>query len=242
MLKIAVCDDDNTICSIIEKNIIDYGKASYVKVDIETFNRGEELLEFIEREHSFDLIFLDIELGTTTGIKVGTKIREDFDDHISKIVFVTSKNGYENELFDIQPLNFLRKPIDISKLQKCLDVAIKILGIENKTFEYKKGVDVVKVSLKDILYFQKEGKKIKIVTMNGENFFLETLAGIQNKLPEIFIEPHGSYLVNFEKIIRSSKDKLILVNKIEIPVSQRNLTNIRAMLLKSEREKKNVTL
>ena len=242
MLKIAICDDDNTMCSLVESYIIHYGKANFINLDIGIFYQGEHLLKFIENDHSFDLIFLDIELGTTTGIVVGTKIREEFDDHISKIVFMTSKNGYESKLFDIQPLNFLRKPIDTSKLQKCLDVAIKILGIENKTFEYKKGVDVIKVSLKDILYFVKVGKKIKIVTMNGEDFFLQTLDGIQNKLPEIFIEPHGSYLVNFEKIIRSSKDKLIMVNKIEIPVSQRNLANIRAMLLKSEREKKNVTL
>ena len=242
MLKIAVCDDDNAICSITEKNIIDYGKTNNVKIDVEIFNRGEELLEFIESEHSFDLIFLDIELGTTTGIKVGTKIREEFDDHVSKIVFVTSKNGYENELFNIQPLNFLRKPIEFSKLQKCLDLVIKLLDIENIYFEYKKDYDIVKVKIKDILYFEIVKRKTKIVTTSGEDFFTEIMTSVKNRIPKNFVQSHGSFLVNFNKIISLNKDFITLTDNTEIPVSQRNLKNIRTMLLNSEMEKNDVTL
>lgn len=237
MLRIAICDDNNSICSEIEKIILNYQKYSCVKFDINVFYTGEALINFIKNENDFDLIFLDIELGTTTGIEVGSKIRQEFDDHISKIVFITSKNGYESQLFDIQPLNFLRKPIDPQKLQKCLDLTIKLLGRENKTFEYKKDYDVVKVKIKDILYFEKEGRKTKIVTTFCEDFFNETILSIQNRVPQIFIEPHGSFLVNFEKIIRLQKDYLIMTNNKEIPVSQRSLKNIRTMLLDSEMER-----
>lgn len=75
-----------------------------MKIDVEVFDSGESLLEFIKKEHGFDLIFLDIEIGTTTDIVVGRKIRSELDDYISKIVFISSKEGYERKLFDIHCL------------------------------------------------------------------------------------------------------------------------------------------
>ena len=137
MLSIAICDDNNYICSQIEKIILDYQKYKCEKFDIDIFCTGENLINFIKNEHSFDLIFLDIELGTTTGIEIGSKIRNEFDDYISKIVFITSKDGYESQLFDFQPLNFLKKPIEPRKIHKCIDLSLKLLGIENNTFDIK---------------------------------------------------------------------------------------------------------
>ena len=242
MLKIAICDDDNNICSQLERIILEYGKLNSYAIDVEIFCSGEELICYLKKSHSFDLIFLDIELNTTTGIKVGNKIRNDFDDHIIKIVFVTSKNGYEPQLFNMQPLNFLKKPINQIELINCLNLTIKLLKIENKTFEYKIGYDLFKVNIKDILYFEKEGKKIKITTHSNTDYFYNTLEKIKHGLPNTFIETHNSYLINFEKVVSSSKDYVIMVDGAKVPVSQRNLKNIRNMLISFEREKKNAQL
>lgn len=43
------------------------------------FYRGEKLIEFLKNKDKFDLIFLDIELGNTTGIDVASHIRNKFD-------------------------------------------------------------------------------------------------------------------------------------------------------------------
>lgn len=236
VIKIAICDDDNFVCSEIEKIILDYQKYTYCKFDIDTFYKGEELINFIKNEYSFDLIFLDIELDTISGIDVSLKIRNDFDDYISKIVFITSKDGYESQLFDVQPLNFLKKPIDVKKIYKCIDLSIKLIGRENKTFEYKKGHDIIKIQIKNIFYFEKIGRKIHIVTTFGDDFFNDTIINLKNKLPSNFVEPHGSYIVNFDKITYLKKDYLIMSNNVKIPVSQRNLKDMRTMLLNSEME------
>lgn len=238
MLRIAICDDDYTICTEIEQIIMDYSKKLTVKLDVDVFDKGEKLLSHIKSEQRYDLIFLDIELNTTTGIQVGTTIREEFDDHISKIVFITSKQGYEKQLFDIQPLYFLPKPIKRYRIEKSIDLTIKLLDIDNKTFEYKKGCDVFKINVKDILYFEKYGRKIKIVTTSHEDYFNDTLSSVKKRLPQTFLEPHASFLVNFEKITRLTKDMIITTDKKEIPVSQRNLKSIRDMILNGEREKK----
>ena len=242
MLKIAICDDDKYICSEIERVLLDYEKSSTVEIDIKVFYTGESLINFIKNEHFFDLIFLDVELGTTTGIEIGSKIRNELDDYISKIVFITSKTGYEQQLFDLYPLNFIKKPIDKEKLIKCVCLAVKLLDIDNKTFEYKKRYDVIKISIKDILYFESKGKQIKIVTHSYEDHFYETLDNIKNKLPKIFIEPHRSFLINFDKVERITKESVFMINGHEIPISQRNLKNIRSMILTFTNEKSNVKL
>jgi len=236
MLKIAICDDNNIICSEIEKNILEYNKTSSENMDIEVFTSGEDLIKFIEVEHPFDLIFLDIELGTTTGILVGQKIRNEFDDHISKIVFISSITGYEQELFDVQPLNFLKKPIDKGMLIKCIQLAIKILDKENKTFEYQTKKDIKKVCIKEIVYFESSLKKIKIVLLDKEDFFYSNFDSIKEKLPKTFISPHGSFLVNFDKIERISKQDLTMCNGKVIPVSRRNIATIQNMQIQVLRE------
>lgn len=130
MIKIAICDDNKYVCGEIEQIIYNYSEQRNIKIDIEVFYDGKDLFSFIMNEHYFDLIFLDIELKSTTGIEVGTKIRNKLDDYISKIVFISSKSGYERQLFDVQPLNFLDKPIDKEKLIKCIDLALKLLDKE----------------------------------------------------------------------------------------------------------------
>jgi len=171
MLNVAICDDNKYICSIIEEIFNDYKNKSKIEIRVEVFYSGEKLIEHLKNEDKFDLIFLDIELGNITGIEVASHIRNEFDDHMSKIVFITSKNGYEQKLFEVQPLNFIKKPIDSRKLKKCIQLAIKLLKIENKSFRYKKGNNIIKVDVKDILYFESKGKKIKIITYSGSNFF-----------------------------------------------------------------------
>ncbi len=168
------------------------------------------------------------------GVQVGTTIRKEFNDHVSKVVFISGIDGYEMCLFDIQPLNFLKKPIKKNDIKKCIDLAIHLLELENKTFEYINNYSIIKVQVKDILYFEKQGRKVNITTIFGEDVFNDSISNTKNKLPQNFIEPHKSFLVNFNKIIKLKKDFLIMIDKKEIPISRRNLSNIRSMLIEEE--------
>lgn len=40
-----------------------------------------------------------------------------------QIVYMTGKEGYERELFDFQPLNFLAKPLNEAKVRECIAMA-----------------------------------------------------------------------------------------------------------------------
>lgn len=237
MLRIAICDDNNAICSQIEGMILEYKKNNLIEIEVEVFWTGENLIKFIENEGCFDLIFLDIELGTTTGIEVGSKIRDVFDDYSSKIVFITSKNGYEIQLFDIQPLNFLRKPIEAEKIFKCINLCLKIIGVENNVFEYKKQHSICRIKTKDVFYFEKISRKIKIVTTLGEDIFNDTMTNIIEELPTNFIISHESFIVNFNRISLLNNNTIVMLNGHEIPISRRNLSNVRLKLVDLEMEK-----
>lgn len=238
MLRIAVCDDDHYICSKLEQSILEFEATSSVKIEIELFYRGEDLLKFIQNEHSFDLIFLDIELGTTTGVEVGHKIRDEWNDYISKIVFISGASGYDRQLFSVHPFDFLEKPIDTKKLFRCLSVILQMQGLENTDFVYKTNRVFKKVPLKEILYFESNLRKIKIVSTGGTDFFISTIAEVQKELSSTFIAPHGSFLVNFSHISNISSRELTMTDGTVIVVSQRYLKAVRMAQIQFAKEKR----
>ena len=237
ILRIAICDDDKFICQRLEQLIVDYATHIATKLAVEVFCRGEDLMGSIQREHPFDLIFLDIELVTTTGIDIGHIIRNELNDHICKIVFISGAGGYDRQLFKLQPFDFLEKPVDPQRLYHCIDLATQILGSENKQFVYKAGHSFMSISTKEILYFESSLRKIKMVTTSGETFFNATLSEIQSKLPTTFIAPHGSFLINFAHVISIGITEITMTNGATIFVSRRNMSVVRDMQIQLAKEK-----
>ena len=86
MLKIAVCDDNEsfleTLKKIISENAINYFK----DVNVQGFNNGQGLLN--QHKHIFfDVIFLDIDMPEFTGFDVAEILRKQRRD--CYIIFVT---------------------------------------------------------------------------------------------------------------------------------------------------------
>ena len=82
-----------------------------MKSDIEVFYSGESFLADIMQGNQFDLIYLDIEMDQINGIEVGRQIRKEMKDYTTEIVYVSGKDEYDRQLFEVQPLQFIPKPI-----------------------------------------------------------------------------------------------------------------------------------
>ncbi len=82
-----------------------------MKSDIEVFYSGESFLADIMQGNQFDLIYLDIEMDQINGIEVGRQIRKEMKDYTTEIVYVSGKDEYDRQLFEVQPLHFIPKPI-----------------------------------------------------------------------------------------------------------------------------------
>lgn len=238
MFKIAVCDDIKVTCDELKEIILSKAKgALYENISVDIFYSGDALISDIGEGNLYDLIFLDIELGgKINGVEIGHIIRDEMDDYITQIVYISSKNNYDRQLFDVQPLHFLQKPIDVSKLLNDIKLAIKISGKENKIFEFKNLRNTVKVPYKDILYFESKGREISLVSCKMQYIFYDNIQELSKVLPDFFIYPHRSYLVNYELIACFKYEELIMSNGDIIPISRNKRKEIRNLQMIFEKK------
>ncbi len=237
-MKIAICDDMKDICSYLETIIFEYRELRNIIVDVEVYNEGESLVADLKKGYSFDLIFLDIELNTTDGIKIGEIIRNDFDDYLTKIIYISSKSKYDRQLFDVQPLHFLSKPLVKEKVIKDLDLAIKLIGKNNAMFSLKKGTEIINLPVKEILYFESLNKQVKVICKTETIVFYEKMNLIQKELAKSrFLQPHRSYLVNYNHILSIKIDQITMSNNDVIPVSRNRYKEINLAHIEYNKEK-----
>ena len=237
MFKVAVCDDEQRICEIIESIILEFKRKSYLEIDIEVFYSGEDLYKYIKNEHGFDLIFLDIEMNALNGVEVGRKIREEMDDHITKIVYISGKDNYDRQLFDVQPLYFLSKPLSPEKVIKALRLAMKLSNKFGGVFTYKKGYQAFRLPIRDIIYFESLDREIKLVSIKKEDFFYGTIDDVLQRVAKYqFIQIHRSYAINYSQVIKFKYDEVIMSNSVILPISQSRRKEVRKLQITYEKE------
>ena len=232
MLNIAIVDDDNNICVELENILMEYLKKYYLKFNIDIFYTGQEFIKYLDNENTYDIIFLDIEIGNLTGVDIGKYIRKTLDNRNTKIIYISSFNKYAMELFDLKPTNFLIKPLNKNKIIEVLKDILKDIELQSNEFIFKLKYDTFRIKYKNILYFEsvKLSKNIKIVTIDGTYIFRETLSNIEEILKKNnFIKISKSILVNFHNItvFKPVELEIILVNNEVLPLSKNRINNIK---------------
>lgn len=191
--------------------------------EVDVFYSGEELYKYIVKGNFFHLIFLGIEFNNINGIEIGRKIREERNDNITQIVYISVKESYAMKLFDIRPLNFLVKPLKKEKIEMVLKTAIMLIDNENQYFEFMTSRTHIRVPFKDIIYLESNRKKIKIIVKDEEYEFYGKLIDAMKQLPcRNFFQIHKSYIVNYSYIVSYQYDCIEMINKKVLPISQHN--------------------
>lgn len=196
MYRIGICDDDKELCSGLEEQIYQITKDLKVKADVEVWYSGEGIRKDIGNGTRLDLLFLDIELVRENGISVGKFIRGEMEDIQTHIVYISARQNYAMQLFKIQPLDFLVKPISNEQIREVLVRSIRQKQSLKSCFEYRKGSGVFRIPTKDIAYFVSADKKIRFTTKDGEEEFYGKLKNVMEELPDDFMMIHQSYIVN----------------------------------------------
>ena len=167
-----------------------------------------------------DLIFLDIELVHKNGISVGKFIRGEMEDIQTHIVYISSKQGYAMQLFKIQPLDFLIKPVSNEHLKEVIARSLKQKRSPDICFEYQKGGSIRRIPTRDIAYFMSMDKKIRLVTKDGEEEFYGKLKKVLEKLPADFVMIHQSYIINQLYVSEYSYDSVRMSNGTVLSISK----------------------
>lgn len=235
MISIAICDDDKAICSQLERILLGYSNRACLKMDVSVFYSGESLLDFLHQGNFFELIFLDIELGQINGIEVGKQIRKVFKNIESEIVYISGNDGYDRQLFDVQPLHFIPKPIIAAVVIEDLKLALERTGRVNGFFKYQKGYDTHKISINEIIYFESLNREIKIVTKNGTDFFYGRLEDvILNVSKYQFLRIHRSYLINYNHVNILRYSEVVMSNGDNLPIGRTKRPEFRNLQMNEE--------
>ena len=221
MIRIAVCDDEDLVCSLLEKYINNSCSILNIEAETDIFSSGVTLEHHLKSGSRYNIFFLDIELKDDTGINISDCIRNEINDESAQIIFVSGKNEYDRQLFAFRPFSFIEKPFYEMTIKQTLEKYMRIYGNSNNLFHYKYGHDTYWVHLSSILYFKSNKRKVKILTLTEEDEFYGSLEKIsENLCKHGFFSPHKSYLVNYQFIKIFQSEYIIMVNGDEIPVSK----------------------
>lgn len=85
---------------------------------------------------------------------------------------------------------------------------------------------LIVVDIKDIIYFEKEKKYIKVILRNQKNIYikksikyLQFILEKENLYNMYFFKPHCSYIINLINVLDLDSTSLIMSNKDIIPIS-----------------------
>ncbi|MDO5156000.1 MAG: LytTR family DNA-binding domain-containing protein [Eubacteriales bacterium] len=234
MLKVAICDDDDVFCSELENYVSRFSLENNIKIDIQTFYNAQDLLEDIDTDGGFDLLFLDIELGNETGVEVGKWIRSNEKIQAMQIVFVSAKESYAMQLFDIRPMNFLVKPINYERVKYILDEYGRLFDFQPCFFEYISGRRKHRIDERHIVFFQSQAKQILMVTLDGEQQFYGKLSEVYEQISsDFFCLVHKSYLINMRHVIGYNSDSVTMINGDSVPVSRSMRSNLSKKIIEN---------
>ncbi len=196
---------------------------------MDCYNDRSSLFNALDSEGDFDLIFLDVDLGNENGIDIARELRRE--QRKSDIVFITSFSDYAVDSYDVEPLHYLLKSGNSSRLEDALN---RFLAKNRPTkVRVKTTKGMIFIDLSNIMYFEIFSHDIVMHMKDGrEEAFRGTLKNIEEALPPMsFVKPYRSYLVNLECISGISPHDIILNNDVRLPLSKSMYNKIQIIFM-----------
>ena len=99
---------------------------------------GEQALQLLEQEKTFDLVLLDIMMPKMSGYQVCEKIREKYSLNDLPVIFLTAKNQVNDLVrsFEVGANDYLTKPVAKHELLSRVDTHLRLLDT-NRNLEQK---------------------------------------------------------------------------------------------------------
>jgi DNA-binding LytR/AlgR family response regulator len=224
-LKCIAIDDEPLALEIITAYI---EKVPFLKL-LRTFDNAIESIDFL-RKNKVDLMFLDIEMESLSGIQLIHALNER-----PEVIFTTAYDSYAVEGFELDAADYLLKPISFERFVKSVDKVYNKLVTSRPKSEIRSQPSkssgqgnfifvktenrLQKVAFSEILYIEGQGDYLKIVTSTARIMTLQNFKKFEETLPrENFIRVHKSYLVALNKIESITRNR-IKIGSALIPVS-----------------------
>ena len=234
-MRIAICEDELVFAIELEIHIQTFFRSKNIEPSITFFSDESLIQQVCQDAKSFDIIFMDINLGgQQDGVEISQKLREYV--HQIPIIFITSLENRAIDGYDVEAFSFLVKkkyaeklPLVLEKLWKQLYEA-KVLTITEKS-------DIHVIPITEILWIESEGRTCLVHTINTTYTDKRSIQNLAMILKDTdFVECFKSVFVNVEKIRSVNSDTIILINNHKLPVSRRSRKNVMLAVMKKVRE------
>src|SRR5215468_7846371 len=220
---------------------------------------GVEAVALI-KEHSPDLVFLDVQMPGLDGFGVLRKLVER-KMKVPHVVFATAFDQYAVQAFDVNAVDYVLKPFDKARIAKAIQRARKVMETHTSPAERleqlvsqlgasKQPAQPVKVLVKsqqrlllvdadDLIFAAIEDGLISVAARDVEGTSnYRTLEELHAALDsETFWRPHRSYLVNIhhiKEVVPWFKSSYMLKmddkKQSEVPVSRQQTKRLRELL------------
>ncbi len=224
MIHIAVCDDEENTVQANARIAQECLNESSIAGKIKTYTRSDNLLYDITEDHFFfDLILLDIEMPGRTGMEIASLLRPALPD--VKIIFITSHIEYAIDAFELSIFRYVPKNDIEKRLRTAITDALKLLMLEEgRIYTIQTNSRLERIPYKDILYLERDGKNVSIITAAGTSKVRRTLQQVFEELAsEEFIFIDRGCIVNLIHIMQINAGMAVLKDGSTLPVSRSHL-------------------
>lgn len=216
MMEAIAIDDEPPALRIIEEFC---AKTDLVKLN-KTFTNPTAALKYLKKFPA-DLLFIDIQMPSITGIQFLKLLPRKM-----MFIFTTAHDQYALEGFNLNAIDFLKKPFSHQRFLQALTKA----NDYHKLFLQKETADVqhifiradyslMKIACKDIRFIEGLDDFLKIHLINQKTIVARiTMKALLEKLPaNEFVRVHRSFIVPMSKI-QNVRNKVIYLPDAAIPI------------------------
>lgn len=225
-MRILICDDDKNALYGLKEMTEDILKQNMADDDIyvEAFTTTYDLTEYLEEKSAYvDAVILDIELNDADGID-GIDLAEKIQSEYSyiHIIFCTGYLKYLEDIFRVNPIYCIYKPITTDRLENVIEKLKKEMEItRTKYITVKLYKKIQHIRINTIKYAEINDRHVNIYTDNKMYESIESMSRIEERLGLNFVRCHKSYLINLDKMRKLDENKMTLEDGTEVAVSRR---------------------
>lgn len=210
-------------CAIVEDDIISLRmiegmieKTGFLSIQ-GSFTSPSEAVPWLVA-NPVDILFLDMELPEFNGIELLRCLIYKPD-----VIVISANPSFAIDAFEFSVTDFLLKPLkDYSRFLRAVNKVISkskaTPSVENESLFIKVDSLLQKLNTHDILWIEAYGDYVKITTEEKVYTVYSTLKKVEERLPDMFVRVHRSYIVNIAKIVNIDPNNLVINKKI-IPIS-----------------------
>lgn len=215
--RFAICDDELSEINYLKQLVIKWANMNRFMAEVTCFPSAETFLFQYYENKSFDILLLDIEMGSINGVELAKKIRAE--NREVQIIFVTGYMDYITDGYDVEALHYLLKPVIENKFFNVLDRAIVKLNRNESALLLEISGESIRIPLYDIRFLEVQHNYVSIHEKDTHTV-KTTLGEIEKELDNHFFRTGRSFIVNLKYVRRITKTDVYLSDGTAIPLSR----------------------